>query len=386
MEQGFIRRAWIEIDLDRVRENYSQAKKMALPGVKVTCVIKSNAYGHGAVPIAKTLEKEGCGHFAVSCLREAFELRRHGIEGEILVMGLAEPDWMEAALDQELTLTCASLEEAALLSGAAQKMGKRAVLHMKVDTGFHRLGFPMDRACRDILRAAELPCLFVEGLYSHLGLISRKRDEMQHAGLMKIDAGLKAGGLAVPELHICDSIGMMRYPEWQHARVRTGALLFGVRPYQTEGMPFTCGETLAFKTIVAQIHQVDAGEPVGYSGEGALLRPSRIATLCAGYGDGYPRCMSNTAGVSIRGKLAPVVGLVCMDQMMADVTDIPDASPGDEAVLLGGPISYQRYADWARTNRNEAITILSRRPPRVYYQGGKIAAVSDELMGKEAAL
>lgn len=165
------------------------------------------------------------------------------------------------------------------------------------------------------------------------------------------------------------------------SRVRVGALLYGVRPFHTEHMPFEDRESLAFRTTVSQVRDVAAGEVVGYSDDQVLEHPARIATLCAGYGDGYPRCLSNGRGkVLIRGKLAPVVGLICMDQMMVDVSGIPEAAPGDVATLLGDGISYATYADWCNTNRNECISILSRRPVRVYRHGGKIVTVLDSLL------
>jgi alanine racemase len=166
---------------------------------------------------------------------------------------------------------------------------------------------------------------------------------------------------------------------WQYDRVRTGALLFGVRPMGSGDMDFECRETLCMKTVVAQVTDVAAGETVGYDSDSRLSRDSRVATLCAGYGDGYPRCMSKVASVMIRGRLAPVLGLVCMDQMMVDVTEIPGVCEGDEVTLLGGGISYMQYAAWARTNRNEAITIVSRRPLRVYMKNGKVEKVVDYL-------
>lgn len=381
MNAPFVRRTWIEIDLDTLVNNYKEAKRMTRPGVRFACVVKSNAYGHGLCRVAQALQAEGADLFAVSCVREALCLRRAGIRADVLVMGLCDAELCRDAVEAGLLLTVASLAEGERLSAAAQEAGRPARVHVKVDTGFHRLGFEATpQAADEIARLSHLAGVRVEGLYSHLALIDRERDAYQHANLLRMRAWLAERGVEVAEMHICDSIGMMRYPEWQHDIVRAGALLFGVRPGHTEDMPFACDPALTFKTTIAQIHDVAPGEPVGYDDRANLTRPSRIATLCAGYGDGYPRCMGGVAGVGIRGRLAPVVGLVCMDQMMADVTDIPDAAPGDEVTLLGGMIPFAQYADWANTNRNEAISILSKRPPRVYYRAGRIAFVDDELM------
>lgn len=262
-------------------------------------------------------------------------------------------------------------------------MGKEAQVQIKVDTGFHRLGFACTEDEADVIAAAaqEMQYVRLEGLFSHLGLVTQERDEIQHERLMQMHQWLQARGVAINDVHICDSIGLVRYPQWHHTRVRVGAMLFGVRPSRSDHLPFENPETLVFHTTISRIHEVKAGEVVGYGDDMILDYDARIATLCVGYGDGYPRCLSNGRGkVNVHGKFAQVVGLVCMDQMMVDVTDIPEAQEGDTVDLLGGGVPYMTYADWAQTNRNEAISILSRRPLRVYHQGGRIVTVLDSML------
>lgn len=384
MTEPFLKHTWIDIDLDKLVENYRTACNMTVDdGAVVTCVLKSNAYGHGAVRTAEALQAAGCESFALSCGREALELRRAGIRGEMLVMGLTEAPMLPDCIRAGLTLTVASLEDIRAAEDAAAALGMKVKLHIKVNTGFHRLGFDCtEKSAHAIAELAkDLRHAKLTGLFTHLGLVTQERDEMQHNGLMSMQAWLGAYGVDVADIHICDSIGLVRYPQWHHSRVRVGAMLFGVRPSRTEHMPFKDEETLAFRTQITQIHEVKAGEVIGYGDDMILDYHARIATLCAGYGDGYPRCLSNGNGkVLIRGKLAQVVGLVCMDQLMVDVTDIPQAAVGDTATLLGDGIDYMTYADWAHTNRNECITILSRRPQRVYWQGGRIVTVLDELL------
>ncbi len=381
MEAVFPRRSWIEIDLDKLKANYRTA--CSLTHTRVTCVVKSGAYGHGAVRTAQALQEAGCESFAVSCGREALELRRGGISGEVLVMGLCQDGELPALLSAQVTLTAASTGDLTAMELAAKAMGVRARAQLKLDTGFHRLGFACTEEASDTIAACvkALTQVDVTGLYSHLGLISPERDTLQHDRLMQMYAWLTQRGLFFHDLHLCDSIGLVRYPAWHHTRVRVGAMLFGVRPSRTEHMPFSCLETLVFHTMVAQVHEVAAGEIVGYGDDMPLTRDSRIATLCVGYGDGYPRCLSNGVGkVLLHGRLAPVVGLVCMDQLMVDVTDIPQAAPGDDVILLGGGIDYATYADWCHTNRNECISILSRRPLRVYREGERIVTVIDSML------
>ena len=378
---SYLKRTWIDIDLDRLIENYQTACR--LTGSLVTCVVKSNAYGHGAVRVAQALQEAGCRSFAVSCAREAMELRQAGVEGEVLVMGLTEAAVLPQAVAADLTLTVGSVADILGAEEACAAQGKSLCAHIKVDTGFHRLGFACTEEEADAIAAcaSQLRHVKLTGLYTHLGLISKERDHQQHDALLRMRDMLAERGVALQDVHICDSIGLVRYPQWHHSRVRVGALLFGVRPYRTDHMDYQCHETLVFRTTVAQVHDVKAGEPVGYSDDMTLARDSRIATLCVGYGDGYPRHLSNGRGKAmIRGQLAPVVGLVCMDQMMVDVTDIPGVQAGDTADLLGGGIPYMDMSDWAETNRNECISILSRRPVRVYHQHGKIVTVLDDML------
>ena len=383
MTESFIRRTWVDVDLDKLKSNYRTAK--SLTQSTVTCVLKANAYGHGAVRVAQALAEEGCESFAVSCVREGLQLRQAGVHGEILVMGLTEPEALEAAILARLTLTVSTSAELAAMEHVCAAMHQTVCVHLKADTGFHRLGMDCTEQAADEIAAAaaKLTHVRVDGLYSHLGLINKERDEMQHDRLMKLHAMLEARGVHIADVHICDSIGLVRYPQWHMSRVRVGALLFGVRPSRSEHMPFQCLETLTLRTTVAQVRQVEAGEIVGYGDEQILTRPSRIATLCAGYGDGYPRRLSNGRGkVMIRGHLAPVIGLICMDQMMVDVTDVPGVVAGDTAELLGGGISYGQIADWAETNRNECLTILSNRPVRVYHEKGRVVTITDGLLDK----
>ena len=378
-------KTWIDIDLDALKRNYRTA--CSLTQAKVTCVLKANAYGHGAVPVAHALTETGCASFAVSCGREALELRRAGIPGEILVMTSAEPEELSGLIREQIILTAASFEDLEEADKVARQLNLIATVHLKLDTGFHRLGFECDEQVADKLVAMIPSLLFlhVEGLYSHLGLVNRELDERQYARFTEMAERLEAKGLALPDRHLCDSIGLVRYPEWHMSRVRVGAFLYGVRPSGSENMPFACEETAIFHAKVTRVAEVPAGEAIGYD-EAITDHPVCVATIQAGYGDGYPRCLSHGHGqVLIRGKRALVIGLVCMDQMMVDVTDIPDCAAGDTATLLGSGIGYGEFADWAETNRNECLSRLSRRPVRVYHEAGHADIFCDDLSREEEA-
>ena len=374
-------RTWIEVDLTALEANYRQV--LALTDAKVTCVLKANAYGHGLVPVARLLADAGCRSFAVSCFREAEVFFRSGIPGTVLVMGTTEADQLLRGFPEgRLRLTAADFPDLENLEKAGKAMSRVLWIHLKIDTGFHRLGFsPDEETARQIaVTLKACPHLRVSGVYSHLSLITGELDEAQHTRLQQAAGYLKNAGVDFNEMHLCDSIGLVRYPSWHMDRVRVGAFLYGVRPSRTEHMNLTCQETLIFRTRVAQVRTVPAGDTVGY-GEDRLEKETRIATLCAGYGDGYPRRLSRGRGmVEIRGVLCPTVGLVCMDQMMVDVSAVPDAAAGDTATLLGGKISYGTFADWADTNRNEILAALSDRPVRRYLRDGQEVGHLDVLL------
>ncbi len=351
MEHGF---TWIEINLDKLKENYRTALSLVDTDTAVTCVLKANAYGHGMAEVGKALQRAGCKSFAVSGAGEAITLRDSGIEGEIIVMGESEDHLLSQLAEKDIVISLSSLEK-------ARQITRPTKVQLKMDTGFHRLGF----TSIDHMRAVcQMENIQVQGLFSHLSLIDREHDEAQHALLM--EAWERLG--CVKDVHICDSIGMVRYKDFHHTRVRIGAFLYGVRPFGSEQMGFLCHETLAFYSTVTRVHLAKKGDYVGYDDSAPLESDTLIATIQAGYGDGYPRRMAKKASVAIGGQLAPVLSLVCMDQMMADVTGIEGVQAGDKVTLLGNEISYLMYASWAASNRNEMIAILSQRPQRVYLE------------------
>lgn len=375
------RRTWLEIDLDALIANYHECLRLTTPGAKVTCVLKANAYGNGAIEVARALSREGADSFAVSCVREGIELRRGGVVGEILVMGASLDFEMAEALSNGLTLTVSTEKQGEWVNKAAETLLIKASIQVKVETGMHRLGFPPTETGIDaISRVAAMPHVDIGGLYSHLALVDKNHDEAQHRRLLWVRQELEARNIDTGELHLCDSIGMVRYPAWHYDRVRVGAMLYGVRPSGSWDMDFACRETLTFKTRVTQVNAVAQGEYVGYDDNHPMVRDSKVAVLCAGYGDGYPRRLPRGAAVLIRGRFAPVIGIVCMDQLMVDATDIPDAAEGDEATLLGGGVSYMQFAKWADSNRNELIARISRRPVRVYFRRGEPLRIIDDLL------
>ena len=364
-----VSRCWAEINIGALIENYKTA--VSFLGGKSTLipVLKANAYGCGAPYIAHTLYKEGARLFAVASLEEALEIKKTLPEADILVMGLVSAPLLPKAIEKDIILTAFSEKSAMEISAAAVGLGKKARVHLKMDTGLHRLGFGRGDL-EALVKSALLPNLSIDGLFTHLALRSKEEDDIQFSILLNGYEALKSAGIHVKMLHACDSIGMVRYPERHYDACRVGAWLYGVCPNRYPH-PEQCREVMVVKCRIAQIHSIEKGQCIGYDDDHPVEKDTRVATLSAGYVDSFPR-FNNKGYVLICGKRAPVLGLVCMDQMMVDVSDIPEAKEGDPATLLGGGIHVNEYAALAQFNRNECLCRTGRRVPKIYHKDGEI--------------
>lgn len=368
-------RCWAEVDIARLKENYHNALKH-LTSARLIAVLKADAYGLGAKKVAETLYGEGQRFFAVASYNEAEELYALGLDIDVLVLGLMGDSQLDRAIEQGIVLTVFSRAYAGRVIAAARRAGKRARAHIKVETGLHRLGL-MPEEVEGVAEMMEKSgVVSIEGLFTHLALRGYENDQRQFARLRFAKEALEKRGMSVMT-HALDSIGMVRYPEEQMDAVRTGAWLYGVYP-RGYAHPEESQLTMTVKARVAQLHTVPAGECLGYDEDNPLSRDSVIATISAGYIDGFPR-LNSIGSVEIRGRRAPVAGLVCMDQMMADVTDIPGVQEGDEVILLGGSIGVDEYASAAHLNRNESLARTGRRVPRVYMENGEVVDIVQEM-------
>ncbi len=372
-------RTWAEIDVDALLGNYHGALSELKPGVKHFTVLKANAYGLGTHPIAKILYGDGARLFAMACASEAVALRRVlPDDADILIMGVTLPVEMPSALYDNIIFTIGDAESAKALSDAAAKKGVTARIHAKVDTGLHRIGFTPEDGAEQIAQVAALPGIRLEGLFSHLQRRSPDFDLEQARRLVFVRDGLATRGISVPMLHFVDSIGMWRYPQNQFDAVRDGAYVFGHTP-DDYAHPEKLTFAMSFKTRVIAVREVEAGEYLGYDNTHPLTRKTRVATLCVGYGDGYPRAMSHCGQVEIHGRRAKVLGVVCMDLTMVDITEIPDVCVGAVATLLGGGITIADYAGFSGGYKNEYITMISRRVPRIYLEGGQVVDIEEYM-------
>ena len=370
-------RCWAEVDLTRLVQNYRNALAHLKPPTQLICVLKADAYGLGAPMVAHRLWQEGQRIFAVASYNEAAELRRKVPECDVLILGLCGEPQLAHAIEAGMLLTVFSKGYAEAVIRAARMVGKKARVHVKLETGLNRLGFEPEEAADAVEAIAGSNCVALEGLFTHLALRNQASDRQQIDLLTGVRDALAARGITIPMVHALDSIGMVRYPEDHLDAVRTGAWLYGVYP-RRYAHPEESQLALTVKTRIAQLHHVSAGECLGYDETHPIQRDSVIATLSAGYIDGYPR-LNSVGEVEICGKRAPVVGLVCMDQMMVDVTDIPDVREGDIVTLLGGSIGVDEYAEWGKLNRNESLARTGKRVPRIYMENGQVVDIIDTL-------
>ncbi len=378
----FEKHCWAEIDLDAVRHNYRLVK--AASGGEVMAVVKADAYGHGAAPVARVLREEGAGWFAVSCLAEALELRRADISCPVLILGHTQPSQAARLAEEAVRQTVYSAEYARALSARAVKDGVTVRCHLKLDTGMGRLGFcvrseeAVEQAVQEILPVLELPGLSFEGAFIHFAAADSNAPddvaytERQYHLFRLLLSRLEQAGHTFPLVHCCNSAASFTRPQWRHSLVRPGIVLYGCQPsneVKLEGLR----PVLAFKTVVTHVKWVQPGETLSYGRTFAPDHPIRVATLAAGYADGYPRGLSGKGMARIGGADCPVLGRVCMDQLMVDVSALPDVQRGDEAVLFGagGAQTVDQAADLCGTIGYELLCHISRRVPRLYLDGGR---------------
>ena len=393
----FEHHVWAEIDLDALRQNFRAVRQRA--GEMPLCaVVKADSYGHGAVQCARALAEEGAAWLAVSCLAEALQLRRAGLMLPILVLGHVQPGQASALIANDITVGCYAAEQAKALSDAARAAGGRVKIHLKADTGMGRIGFALrtdfQKAVREMIAASRLPGLELTGLFQHFAVADadnaadRAYTDAQHALFVRAYEALKAAGCEPAILHCDNSAGVMLHPDWPaglpraRCMARPGIILYGYDP--SDEVRFGLFHpVMKLKTVVSQVKELQPGQSTSYGRRFTAEKPTKVATLCAGYADGYPRLLSCGQGVvEIHGKPCPVLGRVCMDQMMVDVSAVPAVQADDEAILWGGAVS-DSAEDIARktdTISYEVLCGVSRRVPRVYFENGKIKAIEDWLL------
>lgn len=372
-----LRKTRAEIDMDNIEHNLLGFRATMDKKVKIAAVVKANAYGHDIVKITGLLLDNNVDCIAVATLQEAVQLRKKFAHAPILIMGYTPDDHLTWAVDYDIVQTVFSLEQCQILSRRGKETGKSAKVHIKIDTGFNRLGYrDHNLALEEITAIAKLECLKIEGVFSHLALNSPESDESQYQQLVALTNKLGERGVHIPLKHICDSIGAVAYPQYHMDMVRLGALLYG---YCSRKTAFELKPAMTFRTEIAMIKTIGPGEGVSYSHLFTAEAETIIATLPVGYADGLPRNIWQQGHVLINGQSARYAGLPCMDQCMVDITGLK-AGVGDEVILFGGTgqgaLHLDNLAKWCGTNKNELLTRVSPRVPRIYHRGG---CVSDSV-------
>lgn len=380
-------RVCARIDLDAIEYNMEMMHKNTREGVSMISVIKTDGYGHGAVQIARMLEsKDYIWGYAVATLDEAVVLRKRGIKKPILVLGCIFPDQWEAAITHEIRFTVYTKEMAEGISELAGKLGKDAYVHIKLDTGMSRLGFLIQEESAEIITGiTRLPGLIMEGMFTHFA----KADETdktftnkQYEGYLWMKKRLEENGATFQYYHCCNSAGIIDVKEANLDLVRAGISTYGLYPseeVEKENVPLK--PALELVSHVAHVKWVDEGTPVSYGSTYITKRRTRIATIPVGYGDGYPRSLSNKGYVLIHGKEAPILGRVCMDQFMVDVTEIEDVAFGDVVTLVGenegAHLPVEVLSDLSGRFNYEFVCDLGKRIPREFIRHGEVVEQMD---------
>lgn len=363
----------IDVDLDAIAFNIRVLKQHVGPAVDLFAVVKANAYGHGAVPVARTALRHGADRLAVARADEGIALREAGITEPVLVMSYTPVDDVEAAVAHDLTLAVTEAEVARAAAGRASALGRQARVHVKVDTGMGRFGLLPEEALAFVDYVTTLPGLVVEGLFSHFAvadLDDKTYTRQQFRVFRDVLAALNAAGHRIPVRHIANSAATLDLPDMHLDAVRTGIAMYGLHPSDEVAPALPLRPALTLRSHVARVRTLPAGASISYGRTYLTPRAMPVALIPVGYGDGYHRLNSNRGAVLINGQRAPIVGRVCMDQFVVDISHVGPVALDDEVVLIGSQgdarISAEEVARWAETINYEVTTSLLPRAARRY--------------------
>ena len=375
------RRVKAVISLDAVEQNFREMRKNIAEDTKMIAVIKADAYGHGAVQIARLIhDYDYIWGFAAATAEEAIHLRQAGITKPILILGIVFDEYYPELVQYEIRPAVCEYEEAKKLSGEAVRQGKTVHIHLALDTGMTRIGFAdVPENVEVIRKIAELPNLEIEGMFTHFARADeydRSPAMVQLDRYLKFEKLLEDAGVKIPFCHCSNSAGIIRIPEANLSIVRAGITIYGIYPSEeVERDIVKMSPVMELKSHVTYVKDVAAGTAISYGGTFVADRKLRVATIPVGYADGYPRQLSNKGWVLIRGQKAPILGRVCMDQFMVDVTEIAGVEKGDEVTLMGRDgdefIGIEELGDLCGRFSYEFACDISPRVPRVYIKDGK---------------
>ena len=362
-----MRAAWAQVDLKALRNNYREIKKQLKPNVKLCAVVKADAYGHGAVPVARIAVASGAEYLAVATLSEGIELRQAGFTTPILLLGLVTLAEAAQVAAYDITQVVCSFELAEALSEAGAVQNK---IHLKVDTGMGRIGVRPEEIGELAKNINNLPHIEIEGMFSHFATADAKDKSYTKLQIAKFEQAIKAveaQGIKLAIKHIAESAAILEIPEAHYDMVRAGVIQYGLWPSDEVTHPIKLQPVMKLMAKVVWLKKLAAGESIGYGRQFVAKRESLIATLPIGYADGYIRAYGAKGVVEINGRRAPIAGRICMDQVMIDVTDVPHVKIGSIATLFGSEtLSIDEAASWLGTINYEIPCLISPRVPRVY--------------------
>lgn len=378
-------RVYADIDLDAIYENVKNAKALLKKDTKMMAIVKADGYGHGAVEVARQID-ELVDAYGVAILEEGIELRKAGFTKPILILGYTPKPLYPAMIRYDIATAVFTMEMAKEISDTAVAMHKNANIHIKLDTGMSRIGFAITKESKEIIeQIAKLPGIEIKGCFSHFARMDEKdktKANEQFAKFTKMVNELEKDGVDLGIRHISNSAGIMEAPEVQMDMVRNGICLYGLYPseeVQKERLPLK--PAMELKAYVSYVKTLEPGVEIGYGGTYTTTKKTRVATIPVGYADGYSRCLSGKGSVLIHGKKAPILGRVCMDQFMVDVTDIDNVCVGDRVTLFGKDgdscITIEEISAMAHSFNYEFVCDIGKRIPRVYYRHGKVIETKD---------
>lgn len=374
-----------DIDLDAICRNLQNTRKIIKPGTKLMAIVKADGYGHGAVAVARAV-RPLVDAYGVAIVEEGIELRNSKITEPVLVLGCTPPELLPELVTYDIMPAVADYGFARLLSEEAQRQNKIAGIHIKLDTGMSRIGFSItEESVETIKKISRLPGIKIEGCFSHFS----KADETdktyakkQLESFLWMLGRLSEEGIQIPIRHISNSAGIMDLPEANLDMVRSGISTYGLYPSEEvkkERLPLE--PAMSIRSRISFLKEVPAGTCIGYGGSYVTQKPTRVATVPVGYGDGYPRALSNQGRVLIQGKSCPIIGRVCMDQFMVDVSSLSSVQNAEEVILLGKSgeeeITMEEIGNLSASFNYEAACDVGKRIPRVYYYQGKAAGTCD---------
>ncbi len=374
-----------EINLDAIHENVANAKALTKPGTQLMAIIKADAYGHGAVMVAHTLE-DVADAYGVAILEEGIELRQSGINKPILILGYTPAPLYPAMIKYDIATAVFEYDMAEKMSEAAEKIGKKAKVHIKLDTGMSRIGFKQDDESLEVIKKiAELPGIEIEGCFTHFATMDEKdktKAMKQFERYMDFVERIEDVGIKIPIKHVSNSAGIIEKQEVNLDMVRDGICVYGMYPSdEVDKTKLKLTPAMEIKSYVSFVKTLEAGVEIGYGGTYITTKQTTVATIPVGYADGYSRALSNRGRVLIKGKSFPIIGRICMDQFMVDISELPEIKQGDEVTLVGRDgdeyISIEEVADMSYSFNYEFVCDIGKRIPRVYYKGGKVVATKD---------